>query len=150
MVTWKDCVARFGLPKIDGKVNAEMQRNYMDVWHVPKHLRDQIPCLPRRIFLNKQLQVPLEAALIQICNEGLAKEIKTWDGCFVIRKSRGLRSWSLHSWGIAVDVNAEENGLYMKPKMHPRVVEIFKANGFDWGGDWKRKDGMHFQLSYLN
>lgn len=150
MITWRDCVEKFGLPTINGVVNKNMQSKHLKIWYVPDHLRIMIPCLPKKIFINKQMIIPLEAALTQICNEGLSHEIKTWNGCFVIRKSRGLITWSLHSWGVAFDINREDNDLYMEPLMHPRVVEIFKAHGFDWGGEWKRKDGMHFQLSYLN
>jgi hypothetical protein len=53
---------------------------------------------------------------------------------------------SLHSWGIAIDVNAFENGLNMTPKLSAGFVKCFTDNGFDWGGTWTRKDGMHFQL----
>ena len=77
-------------------------------------------------------------------------ELKTWDGCFNIRKQRGsLLSMSLHSWGVAIDVNAAWNGLGKVPQLTPAFVKACKDAGFDWGGEWKRKDGMHFQLSKI-
>jgi hypothetical protein len=33
------------------------------------------------------------------------------------------------------------------PTQDPQLVECFISNGFDWGGEWKNPDGMHFQLS---
>jgi hypothetical protein len=56
---------------------------------------------------------------------------------------------SLHSWGIAIDVNAAWNGLGKEPTLTPEFVKCFTDAGFDWGGTWKRKDGMHFQLSNI-
>jgi hypothetical protein len=56
---------------------------------------------------------------------------------------------SLHSWGIAVDVNAFSNGLGKEPTLSAGFVKCFTDAGFDWGGVWKRKDGMHFQLAKI-
>jgi hypothetical protein len=56
---------------------------------------------------------------------------------------------SLHSWGLAIDVNAFENGLNQTPKLSAGFVKCFTDAGFDWGGTWQRKDGMHFQLSKI-
>jgi hypothetical protein len=56
---------------------------------------------------------------------------------------------SLHSWGLAVDLNAFENGLGKEPKLSPGFVKCFTDAGFDWGGTWKRKDGMHFELAKI-
>ena len=56
---------------------------------------------------------------------------------------------SLHSWGIAIDLNAFENGLNMAPKLSPGFVKCFTDAGFEWGGNWQRKDGMHFQLAKI-
>jgi len=33
--------------------------------------------------------------------------------------------------------------------MSHELVQCFKDAGFDWGGDWTRPDGMHFQLAKL-
>jgi hypothetical protein len=56
---------------------------------------------------------------------------------------------SLHSWGIAIDVTAFENGLGKEPKLSSGFVKCFTDAGFEWGGTWKRKDGMHFELAKI-
>ena len=75
--------------------------------------------------------------------------MKTWDGVFSIRSKRGLGSLSLHSWAIAFDLNAAENGLGKETKLSKEFVKAITDCGFDWGGVWTRKDGMHFQLSNI-
>ena len=59
---------------------------------------------------------------------------------------------SLHSWGIAIDINPETNpyqpGNYGPPTtdIPPQIIEIFKKYGFAWGGDWPgERDAMHFE-----
>ena len=56
---------------------------------------------------------------------------------------------SLHSWGIAIDVNAAWNGLDKTPVLSAGFVKCFTDAGFDWGGRWTRKDGMDFQLAKI-
>jgi len=104
---------------------------------------------PKKIFLNKDMLNPLRNALRTLICRGLSSELKTWDGVFVIRSKRALASLSLHSWAIAVDVNQAENQLNMIPKLSPEFVKCFTDCGFEWGGTWKRKDGMHFQLAKI-
>ena len=119
----------------------------MILWDVPTEL--EIGIIPERIYCNKDLVGPLSKAFKALITTGHVKELKTWDGCFNIRKKRGLTTMSLHSWGIAVDVNAFENGLNQTPKLSAGFVKCFTDNGFDWGGTWTRKDGMHFQLKSI-
>lgn len=119
----------------------------MVLWDVPVEL--EIGLIPKRIYCNKDLVHPLSNAFRRLIDTGHVKELKTWDGCFNIRKKRGLTSMSLHSWGIAVDLNAFENGLGVQPKLSAGFVKCFTDSGFDWGGTWTRKDGMHFQLSSI-
>lgn len=139
MVTSKDCYKKYGDPTANNK--------WLQLFDVPSEL--EIGLIPKRIYCNKDLIMPLTNAFKELIRTKYVDEIKTWDGCFNIRKKRGLNSMSLHSWAIAIDLNAFENGLNQKPKLSAGFVECFKSNGFDWGGDWARLDGMHFQLSQI-
>lgn len=139
MVTSAQCLKKYGEPSASNK--------NLVLWDVPTEL--EIGVIPKRIYCNKDLIKPLEAAFKALISTGCVNELKTWDGCFNIRKKRGLASMSLHSWAIAIDVNAFENGLNATPKLSPKFVKCFTDNGFDWGGTWQRKDAMHFQLAKI-
>lgn len=139
MVTSSDCLKKYGQPAADNKC--------LTIYDVPAEL--EIGLIPKKIYCNKDLIAPLDKAFRNLIARGFVKEIKTWDGCFNIRKMRGLSSMSLHSWGVAVDINAFENGLNQVPKLSPGFVKCFTDAGFDWGGTWQRKDGMHFQLAKI-
>lgn len=138
MVTSQQALKKYGDPSLE---------KWMVVWDVPTEL--EIGMIPKKIYCNKDMIKPLSAAFKNLIDTGKVNELKTWDGCFNIRKKRGLTSMSLHSWGIAIDVNAAWNQLNMEPKLSPGFVKCFTDAGFDWGGTWKRKDGMHFQLSQI-
>ena len=138
MVTSAQALKKYGNPE---------RQTSMVLWDVPSEL--EVGVIPKKIYCNKDMVKPLSIALQSLIKSGYVKELKTWDGCFNIRKKRGLASMSLHSWGIAIDVNAFENGLNMQPKLSKGFVKCFTDAGFDWGGTWSRKDGMHFQLSKI-
>jgi hypothetical protein len=142
MVTSKQCFDKWGDP-----LTTEDEGKYMAMWDVPTHL--EIGVIPKRIYCNRIMVQPLTKAFTNLIQRGFVDELKTWDGCFNIRKKRGLASQSLHSWGIAIDVNASWNGLGKEPVLSSGFVKCFTDAGFDWGGNWKRKDGMHFQLSKI-
>ena len=81
--------------------------------------------------------------------------------------------FSNHSYGVAIDINTEHNGLYIncvefgpqcqlsrggswRPLQDPysllkdgQIVKMFKRTGFKWGGEIKgqQKDFMHFSLT---
>lgn len=114
------------------------------LWVVPTELH--IPTMPVRMYVNKDMINPLSKAFKNIIERDLQCEVHTYDGCFNIRTKRGLTSMSLHSWALAIDINAFENPLGHVPKMSKELVSCFVDAGFDWGGTWKRPDGMHFQL----
>ena len=138
MVTSAQALKKYGDPT---------KESSMVVWDVPGYL--EVGVIPKKLYCNKDMVAPLTQAFTNLTSRGKASELKTFDGCFNIRKKRGLSSMSLHSWGIAIDVNAAWNQLNMTPTLSPEFVKCFTDAGFDWGGTWQRKDGMHFQLKSI-
>ena len=138
MITSKQAINKYGAPE---------RESGMVLWDVPSEL--EIGAIPKRIYCNKDMVGPLSIAFRNLITSGAVEELKTWDGCFNIRKKRGAVSSSLHSWGLAVDINAAWNGFGKVPTMSLKFVKCFTDAGFDWGGTWSKPDGMHFQLSTL-
>jgi hypothetical protein len=102
----------------------------------------------KRMYVNKDMIPALDQALDNIFKRGLIDQLKTFDGCFMVRSVRGDPSvWSIHSYGLAIDLNAATNVLGQEPTLSPELVQAFKDAGFSWGGDFTRKDGMHMQYA---
>lgn len=135
MITSANCQAKYGSPETE---------KFMVLWDVPAEL--EIGTLPNKLYCNRDMVAPLTQAFKNIIERGLVDEVKTWDGCFNIRNKRQGVSRSLHSWGIAIDINASWNGFGKQPTMSKELVACFEDAGFDWGGRWSKPDGMHFQL----
>ena len=150
-MTSKQALKKYGDPFL-----LQTQQKTMSTWQVPSKLLDAFAHVrfsavgtigfPKKIFCNNDFKPLLEKALNNVVDRGLAKEMKTWDGCFVIRNKRGLSSLSMHSWGLAVDINAFENQLNQKPNISPQFVKCFTDAGLEWGGNWKRLDAMHYEM----
>lgn len=81
---------------------------------------------------------------------------------------RGTGSWSMHAYGLAVDLNPVENpyvgcgqsrntrarryrdrSRLRRGMVTPRVVSAFRSIGWAWGGAWagNTKDYMHFSAT---
>ena len=103
---------------------------------------------------NNAMKGDLAAALQAVVNAGLAGAIdvgnaNTYGGCFGPRFSRivgtQLGSLSRHTWAQALDTNTVSNCQGCVPQMDCRVVRIFRAHNFAWGGNFLNPDGMHFE-----
>ena len=160
-LTGLDFYKKFGHPGKKKFINS------LVIWDVPAGL--EIGFIPKRIYCHPLLITPLSNAfgnLIDPARGRMVDELKTWDGCWNLRPIRGyekkyqqlmntgseelaIRYLSIHSWACAIDVNASENALGKKPKLSNGFVKCFTDAGFEWGGNWKRQDGMHFQVSAL-
>lgn|GEM_PF-583065 len=77
-----------------------------------------------------------------------AAGVSKYAGAYNHRMVRGSQTkWSNHAYAAAIDLNAEENGLYAKGNMPQFVIDAFCRQGAMWGGWYSgRKDPMHFEF----
>ena len=107
-----------------------------------------------RASCNNAIKADLAAALQAVVDAGLAGAIdvanaNTFGGCFGPRFTRiagtQLGTLSRHTWAQALDTNTVANCQGCVPQMDCRVVRIFRAHNFAWGGNFILSDGMHFE-----
>ena len=106
------------------------------------------------VTMHSKMVPVMKAVLEDAKKKDLLKHIKAFDGMypgFVRNKKDAVTGKelqppqpSVHSWGIAFDINANPR----PGKVHPDLVKHFKEWGFTWGGDFKGNfDPMHFQYA---
>ena len=98
----------------------------------------------------------LQKAFEEVEARGLGHLILSYAGSFYPRPIRGsTRTPSEHSFGTAFDINAAWNGLNREPAARGEkgsvreLVEIFERWGFRWGGNFRRRDAMHFEVARI-
>jgi hypothetical protein len=77
-------------------------------------------------------------------------------GCLNVRKMRGGSNWSMHSWGIAMDIDPERNALktpWKNASLSRPEYKKFWEYVYDEGaislGIERNYDAMHFQFARL-
>jgi hypothetical protein len=109
----------------------------------------------------------LREALYRCVVYGVIDEIVRIGG-FNWRLKKTNNQLSMHSWGIALDINPDwgRMKLYQRGKApkpwskewwavwpkgpSEKLVQAFKEAGYIWGGDWETcPDPMHFQLATM-
>lgn len=100
------------------------------------------------IYCNIDMETPLFHALYNVRDRGLLSQLRTYDGCFNIRKVRGGDKLSCHGFGLAIDINAETNKLGTDGDITEELAKCFTDVGFIWGKEFGRKDPMHFTLGW--
>lgn len=99
------------------------------------------------VQVHRKIADRLKNTFEEIGAAGLSDEIKTFDGSYNPRKKRGGSTWSVHSWGLAVDLNAGQypmgtSAASTSPR-YKQIAQIFARNGFYQLGN----DPMHFQFA---
>jgi len=116
----------------------------------------QVPILGQ-VTCNRLMFAQLTGALNELAAEGLSNLINVPEyhrnpgNCYQARfvdsdPSRGI---SYHAWGIAIDINREENPEGGANRQDPRLIAAFQRWGFRWGGVFFPPDPMHFELAGL-
>lgn len=111
----------------------------------------------KTLSFHKKAADSLMYCLKQILENFTPQEIQKYEldicgGTFVFRLMRNGRSLSIHSWGSAIDLSHLINwyGRKYDPNvgmMPMKAVDIFKKEGWTWGGRWRTGDAMHFQAA---
>lgn len=144
-------------------------KNYLTVWNVPeKYLTLGTP---KRIYCNKNLIPSLIGAFENLLTAGL--KIPKWDGCYNFRPIRGYEKrfdflvsngrydeaakyLSTHSYGMAIDIDAANNGLGFtyeqliakgKKPLSNEFIKCFTDSGWTAGANFRRSDRMHQEVS---
>lgn len=131
---------RYGDPR-----DAGYEQKWMTTWEV----RADFPWFPKDVlYLHKHFQPMLEKALRDLVVMNLYSEIRTFGEDFQIRPIRGSEQvLSLHSWGAAIDLNAEQNPLGSSGSWSPAFIEVMERHHICCGQSWQgRKDPMHFAM----
>lgn len=116
----------------------------------------------KNVRLHKSLAEDFMTIMTSIANSGFPiKDV----ACYNWRNAAASSSRSHHSYGVACDLNVNENymikngqvqaGSYWRPGENPYsftengvVVSTFKKYGWTWGGTWNSsKDYMHFSFT---
>lgn len=98
-----------------------------------------------------------EATLAHYGNEGIQQlRLDLFGGCLNVRRMRGGRAMSMHSWGIAVDLDPERNQLKwgrdraaFAKSDYTAFWEIVEGQGATSLGRARNYDWMHLQFAYL-
>lgn len=143
--------ARYGkIEKNDaGKLIWPHERLFMQLIEIPRVARYIVNSASGNpwasVYCNKDLSKPLVDTLELLHIKGLLNEIRTFDGCFNVRDTRGVPGRaSMHAWGMAIDFNAQTNKLGCEPSWSKEFLDTMRKMGWCVGADFHRQDGMHF------
>ena len=146
-LTGGDAAGAFGTFRYQWMSNGRL---WIDPAFVRANIRtERVPVLGA-VRCHRLMFPQLRGALQEVVDKGLASAIHPgqYGGCFVPKGIEGSPgAVSLHTWGIAIDLNVPENLRGTEGQIDRRVVAIFKKWGFAWGGDWSWTDPMHFEMA---
>lgn len=124
----------------------------------PLRLAWDISTVVHKISCHQLIASQLRTALEEILDVYGLKRINElgidlFGGCFNYRKMRNGNAWSMHSWGIAIDLDPARNQLhetsatarFARPE-YKQMIDIFYKHGFISLGREKNYDWMHFEI----
>lgn len=152
MKTTKDFIEKFGIPTEHGKLyltTIDLPYPMRIAWD-PKVKVNSMTChrdiaQPLKNVFNDLLKVYGYDKIVEL-------GIDLYGGCFNFRKMRGGNNWSVHSWGLAIDLDPARNQLketsktarFARPEYKP-MIGIFYKHGFVNLGVEKGYDYMHME-----
>lgn len=156
MRTWprqKDCTKYYGPPGESRQDVCILPFEMTIAWD-PKDKIKKFGC-------HELVKKPLERLFQRTFDHYGYEKIKElrlhlYGGCYNKRKMRGGSSWSQHSWGIAVDLDPDNNQLkwgrnkatFAKPAYNKFWEFVYDEGAISLGKE-RNYDWMHFQFSRL-
>lgn len=152
-MTNKTAIERFGEPNITGK-------GYLTSIELPYKMR--LAWDPKSTISTMACHKAVAKNFTNVFNELLSgygydrlKQlgIDLYGGCFNYRKKRNGNVLSMHSWGVAIDLDPNRNQLketkatarFARPE-YRMMIDTFYRNGFISLGVEKNFDWMHFEI----
>jgi hypothetical protein len=107
--------------------------------------------------ITKSLYTIFEKTLKTYGEKEIEKlRLNVFGGCLNVRKMRGGSSWSIHSWGAAIDLDPDNNQLKwgrdeasFAKKEYEDFWKIVESEGWTSLGRSRNFDWMHFQAANL-
>jgi hypothetical protein len=105
---------------------------------------------------HKKVAASLGRILLQLGqiygdNREVMEEAEDYGGIFNFRPKRGGTSYSVHSWGAAIDLDADDNTFRdtwpINADMPLEIMEAFAREGWQSAGAFWGYDAMHFEAT---
>lgn len=145
---YRDIVQGYGDPYVFLDDHAAWEAQILAAFELPFALH-YCGAPVRRLRAHHLVGPDLVAVFVDIQAEGLEAEVREFNGVYAFRQKRtNPHEFSVHTFGAAIDLNASRNPLGGQSTQHPGLIEIFKAHGWTWGGDFSgTRDPMHWQAA---
>lgn len=153
LITQEQLVKKYGVPnKTGADYLVKIDLPY------PMFLNWQTKTYVTKLRCHKLIADKLQNVFKEILNfYGLAKikelQLDDFGGCFNYRLKKGGTELSVHSWGLAIDLDPDRNMLHETSKTarfarpeYKAMIAIFYKNGFISLGVENNFDWMHFQV----
>jgi hypothetical protein len=141
--------------KMYGASRKDVEKNLAVIRWMPKTVN-----VPIRVTSVNDVHVRLQRVSDELDRlpDRLKRYVRTVSGSYVWRTIAGTERPSMHSFGIAIDIDARYANYWMwdtpnrmgkftfKNKIPHEIVAIFEKQGFIWGGRWYHYDTMHFEF----
>lgn len=137
--------------KMYGENQKKIEKNLVKIKWLPKSENRTL-----KVTKINGVDKKLEAISNELDNlpPSLKKFVLNPSGTVNYRKISGTNRLSVHSFGIAIDINLKFSNYWQwskekkpeyKNQIPLEIVEIFEKYGFIWGGRWGHYDTMHFE-----
>jgi len=130
--------------RYDDPRNAGWENKWITKWHV----QQWHPWFPEEeIKVHKHFWPILNDAFTELEKLGLHKEIKTFNGCYKQMHLRESPVLSVHCWGAAIDMNAEDNPTGTVGTWSEDFIKVMERHGIYCGQSWNGStEPMHFAM----